>query len=90
MGSAQAIVNLRLLIKGFINILINSGVFTWSESGPGLTGEDSMFVVLPAKRALDQPAALLQRRQEVSLVLIDDVHNLEDKHHLMTISCYIT
>lgn len=28
MGSAQAIVNLRLLIKGFINILINSGVFT--------------------------------------------------------------
>lgn len=94
MGSAQAIVNLRLLIKGFINILINSGVFTRcvhvSESGPGLTGEDSMFVVLPAKRALDQPASLLQRRQEVSLVLVDDVHNLEDKHHLMTISCYIT
>lgn len=79
MCSAQAIVSLRLLIKGFINILINSGVFTWSESG--LTGEDSMFVVLPAKRALDQPAALLQRRQEVSLVLVDDVHNLEDKHH---------
>lgn len=36
-----------------------------------------MFVVLSAERALNQPAALLQRRQEVSFVLIDDVHDLK-------------
>lgn len=48
-----------------------------------------MLVVLPAERALDQPAALLQRRQEVSLVLVDDVHDLEDKKQLITTSCSI-
>lgn len=45
--------------------------------GSELTREDLLCVVLPAERALDQPAALLQRRQEVSLALIDDVYNLE-------------
>ncbi len=37
-----------------------------------------MFVVLPVERSLDQPAALLQRRQEVSLILIDDIHDLKE------------
>lgn len=42
-----------------------------------------MFVVLSVERSLDQSAALLKRRQEVSLVLIDDVHDLKEQHFLL-------
>lgn len=54
--------------------------------GAELTGEDSMFVVLSVERPPDQPAALLQRRQEVSLVLVDDVHDLKE-HPLSINTC---
>ena len=37
-----------------------------------------MFVVHSVERAVDQPAALLQGRQEVSLILINDVHDLQE------------
>lgn len=51
-----------------------------------------MFVVLSAEGSVDQPAALLQRRQEVSLVLVDDVHDLKEqqlstKNLMMMTSC---
>lgn len=42
-----------------------------------------MFVVHPVERTVDQPGALLQRRQELSLVLVDDVHDLKEE----TASC---
>lgn len=58
-----------------------------------------MFVVHSVECAVDQPAALLQRRQEVSLILINDVHDLKEEPQqstavvnqqlLMTASCYI-
>lgn len=42
-----------------------------------------MFGVLLVERALDQPAATLQRGQEVSLVLVNDVHNLKAQRPLV-------
>lgn len=53
-----------------------------------------MFGIHPADGLLNQPAALLQRREEVSLVLVDNVHNLgSEKQRLlikMTTSCSVT
>lgn len=38
-----------------------------------------MFVVLPVERSSYQSAALLQGRQEVSFILVDDVHDLKER-----------